>query len=221
MSYVLLFLFGIGPSVIWLLYFLRKDSHPEPNPMVLLVFFLGMIATLPAILIESQASSFSTTLPLPAHIRFPLYLFFGVALVEELLKYSVVRFSVLKRAVTNEPIDIPLYMIIGGLGFAALENTLVLSGFETSPFLELASLSAIRFLGAVFLHSLVAGFVGITIVQRRFLWGFLAAVFLHGLFNLYIIQGTGVWKYAVPAAIILFLASYVPFTLQKLNKMKH
>ncbi|MDO8470928.1 MAG: PrsW family glutamic-type intramembrane protease, partial [bacterium] len=139
----------------------------------------------------------------------------------EFLKYGAVRLSVLKKRVVDEPIDIPLYMIVGALGFAALENTLILAGFSSySPFLSLASLSVFRFVGAVFLHALVAGFLGVSIVMKRPLWGFMGATFLHGLFNLYIIQGTEIWRYAVPMAIILFLASYVPFAISKLQPIK-
>ena len=75
-------------------------------------------------------------------------------------------------------------------------------------------------MGAVFLHALVAGFIGVAIVQKRLAWGFLGAVFLHGLFNLYIIQGEGIWRIVVPMAIILFLASYVPFAISKLQPTK-
>lgn len=221
MNYVALFLFGVGPAIIWLAYFLRKDSHPEPNKMILTVFLLGMAATVPAIFLESQSFSLFSRLPIPPSFVFPLYLFLGVALVEELLKYGVVRVSVLKRKVVDEPIDIPLYMIIGALGFASLENTLILAGFSSySPFLSLASLSVFRFAGAVFLHALVAGFLGVFIVMKRPFLGFLGAVLLHGLFNIYIIQGAGIWRYAIPIAIILFLASCVPFAISKLQLTK-
>ncbi len=221
MNYLALFMFGVGPAIIWLVYFLRKDSHPEPNKMILLVFFLGMLSTIPAIFLESRSFPLFSSLPIPQSSVFPLYLFLGVALVEELLKYGVVRVSILKRKVVDEPIDIPLYMIIGALGFASLENTLILAGFSSySPFLSLASLSVFRFAGAVFLHALVAGFLGVFIVMKRPFLGFLGAVSLHGLFNVSIIQGVGMWRYAIPMAIILFLASYVPFAISKLQPAK-
>src|SRR3989344_784755 len=221
MSYIALFLLGVGPAIIWLVYFLRKDVHPEPNKMILIVFFLGMFMVIPAIFLETQSFSLFSLLPIPHAFIFPLYLFFGVALAEELLKFGVVWLLILKKPVVNEPIDTPLYMIIAALGFAALENTLILAGFNSySIFYSLASLSVVRFMGAVFLHALVAGFIGVAIVQKRLAWGFLGAVFLHGLFNLYIIQGEGIWRIVVPMAIILFLASYVPFAISKLQPTK-
>ncbi|MDO8470817.1 MAG: hypothetical protein Q7S63_02450, partial [bacterium] len=65
MSYIALFVLGVGPAILWLVYFLRKDSHPEPNRMILIVFLLGMIMTLPAIFLESQSFSLFYKLPVP------------------------------------------------------------------------------------------------------------------------------------------------------------
>jgi len=42
MTYFLCLIFGLAPSIIWLLFFLRKDVHPESNRMIILVFLLGM-----------------------------------------------------------------------------------------------------------------------------------------------------------------------------------
>ncbi len=52
MYYPIYVFFGLAPSIIWLLFFLRKDHHPESNSMVLRIFFWGMLATIPAALIE-------------------------------------------------------------------------------------------------------------------------------------------------------------------------
>ena len=59
---------GLIPSIIWLLFYLRKDQRPEPNRIVILVFILGMIVTLPAALVEMGFKNFinpiSETYPL-------------------------------------------------------------------------------------------------------------------------------------------------------------
>ncbi|MDP2735939.1 MAG: PrsW family glutamic-type intramembrane protease, partial [bacterium] len=166
----ILMLLGVVPSGIWLLYFLRKDVHPEPNRMILLVFAAGMGSALVALAIERAV------LPVFSMLSSPLSafasLFIGVALVEELVKYGAVRFTVLNRRVVDEPIDIPLYFIVAGLGFAALENVLVLVGVGVpwnTP--VIAGLSALRFLGAVFLHALVSGMLGYFIVRNRLFAG--------------------------------------------------
>jgi len=125
----LLYFFGFLPSIIWLLFYLQKDVHPESNKQILKVFFYGIIAGFCAILVEAM---FKEVL-LPKSI---LYIFIGGAFVEEYLKYLVIKFEILKNSELDEPFDIMLYMIISALGFAALENILILIGYH--PFLELS-----------------------------------------------------------------------------------
>ncbi len=217
-SSILMFL-GVLPSGIWLLYFLRKDVHPEPNRMVILVFLAGMGSALVALAIER------VLLPVFGGLSSPLSafasLFIGVALVEEVVKYGAVRFTVLNRRVIDEPIDIPLYFIVAGLGFAALENVLVLLGAGVpwnTP--EIAGLSALRFLGAVFLHALVSGMLGYFIVRNRPFAGLCSAVILHGLFNWFILKEQGVLQFAVPALIIGVLATTLVYALGQLRTTK-
>jgi len=52
LSYPFYIFFGILPSFIWLIFYLRRDVHPEPKSMILKIFFYGMLITLPAILFE-------------------------------------------------------------------------------------------------------------------------------------------------------------------------
>lgn len=219
MNYPLLFILGVLPSFIWLLYFLRKDVHPEPNRMIVLVFAAGMGSALVALAIERLVlpafNAFSSPLSVFAS------LFIGVALVEEVVKYGAVRFTVLNKKVIDEPIDVPLYFIVAGLGFAALENTLVLVGAGVAwnaP--EIAGLSALRFLGAVFLHALVSGMLGYFIVQHRLFAGLYSAVILHGLFNWFILREQGVLQFAVPALIIGVLATTLVYALSQLRTAK-
>ena len=219
MNYPLLFILGVLPSGIWLLYFLRKDVHPEPNRMILLVFAAGMGSALAALAIER------IILPVFGALSSPfsafVSLFFGVALVEEVVKYGAVRFTVLNKKVIDEPIDIPLYFIIAGLGFAALENTLVLAGAGVpwhTP--EIAGLSALRFLGAVFLHALVSGMLGYFIVKNRLFAGLCSAVILHGLFNWFILKEQGMLQFAVPALLIGVLATMLVYALGQLQTAK-
>lgn len=190
MSYLILIIFGFLPSIIWLLFFLRKDSHPEPKGMVLKVFFWGLLITLPAIFLEKGIYEGIKILNLPEIF----YIFFGIALVEESLKYLVVRDKVLKNPEFDEPSDAMLYMIIAALGFVALENILVLF---SSPFRfsEMFSISLLRFIGATFLHALCSGswgyFLALSFFKRKkqtelFMAGISTALISHGFFNFFL-----------------------------------
>ncbi|PIR90931.1 hypothetical protein COU02_01620, partial [bacterium (Candidatus Gribaldobacteria) CG10_big_fil_rev_8_21_14_0_10_37_46] len=86
----LLYLFGFLPSIIWLLFYLKKDVHPESNQAILRVFFYGMLVAFAAIFLEIGFKKISSNLI--------LYVFVGGALVEEYLKYLVVKLEVLRSS---------------------------------------------------------------------------------------------------------------------------
>lgn len=203
MTYPIYIFFGLAPSFIWLLFFLRKDAHPESNRMVLKIFFYGMLIAVAAALIEIGLfeiifSPSESAFEKSSLLFLILYHFLGIALVEELLKYLVVRGRVLSNPEFDEPVDAMLYMIIIALGFAALENILVLLPKEQPLlFSETIALSSLRFVGATFLHALASGILGyflaLSLLEtkkrlRLILSGLGAATLLHGFFNLSIIS---------------------------------
>ena len=57
-------------------------------------------------------------------------IFIGGALIEEYVKYFMVKVGGFRNRELDEPCDIMIYMIIAALGFAALENILVLNNFH-------------------------------------------------------------------------------------------
>lgn len=222
MNYPIYIFFGLAPSIIWLLFFLRKDSHPESNSMILKVFFLGMVAVFPAALIEL---GFGEVVKIEI-----LYIFIGVALVEEVVKYLVVKKKVLKDPEFDEPLDVMLYMIIAALGFAASENLLVLFPL-LDPFqlFETAVVSSFRFVGATFLHALCSGLLGYFLALSFFepknrlkllSLGFFTVVLLHGLYNFSIIKIGGNLKFILPIIILISLALFVSLGFKKLKELK-
>jgi len=218
----LLYLFGFLPSIIWLLFYLRKDVHPESNQAILKVFFYGMLVAFAAIFLEIGFKKISSNLI--------LYVFIGGALIEESLKYLVVKFKVLRSSELDEPVDIMIYMIIAGLGFAALENILILINYH--PFLELPKtleIITLRFLTATFLHALCSGIVGYFLAisffnikkQKKFLlMGLGMAIILHGFYNLSIIKIDGLEKFILPAIILIGAALFVSLGFKKLKRLK-
>jgi len=247
MSYPLYIFFGVLPSFIWLLFYLRKDSHPESNRMVLKIFFYGMVMALPAILLEMGILKVLGELKLPLILLTFLSIFIGIALVEEVLKYLVVKEKVLDHPEFDEPVDVMLYMIIAALGFAAAENILIL--FSLGPtflFGNVFTISVLRFWGATFLHALCSGVVGCVLAlsifeapsQRdkslfhlRFLrkldkrgrlliGGVGIATFLHGLYNFSIMELEGILSWLIPIVILISLAIFLAFAFKRLKKLK-
>lgn len=258
-NYLIYVIFGLTPSVIWLFYYLRKDVHPEPKRMVIKIFLLGaLIAPLVAIIecfpagyhpttgLECLFRSFFSNL-LPGSLGILFYMVLVVGSVEEILKYLVVRLKALKDSALDEPTDVMLYMIITALGFAAIENILVLFSLE-KPFLiaQVSFLTAYRFILPTFLHTLCSGTIGYFLAksffdqkQRRKLLftGFSLAILLHGLFNFSIIKIGESLKtvhgqiviaderlflsfFLLLAIILIGLAVFVTIGFRKLKKIK-
>lgn len=236
MSYSLYIFFGLLPSIIWLLFYLRKDSHPESNRMVIKIFLWGMLITIPAALIEIGFFSFlvnpfSQWFKETSFFFLFIYNFFAISLVEELSKYLVVREKTIKNPAFDEPVDTMIYMIIAALGFAALENLLIVVPFGGSFLLkETVKLVFLRFIGATFLHALASGIIGFFLALsfyrtrkrlRFYLTGFTIAVSLHTIYNLSIIKIAENDRYIVIPVVVLALAAvFVSFGFKRLKKIK-
>ncbi len=222
MNYLIYIPFGLLPSIIWLLFYLKKDAHPESNAIVLKIFFYGMLAAVVAAFLELGIFKLLVN-PI-------LTTFVGVALIEETVKYLVVRFSVLRSRAFDEPLDAMIYMIIAALGFAALENLLILYSFEPGFQLwETFAFSTFRFVGATFLHALCSGAVGYFLARslydsKKRLWllglGLVAAVFLHGAYNFSIMNIEGLQRFIIPIIILTALALFVSWGFKKLKNVK-
>ena len=230
MNYPIYVFFGLIPSVIWLLFFLRKDSHPEHNPTIIKIFLYGMMAAIPAALIELGIAEQLKNLNFPHFLNQLIYIFLGIALAEEFFKYLVVRKKILKHPEFDEPTDVMLYMIISALGFAALENLLILLPLANPfKFFETFVISGFRFVGATFLHALASGVLGYFMAMSFFqpknrtkllLAGFIASVSLHGLYDLSIIEVDNGFKFAAPIIILAGLIVFVSLGFKKVEKLK-
>jgi RsiW-degrading membrane proteinase PrsW (M82 family) len=228
MSYSIYFILGILPSIIWLLFFLRQDADPEPNRVIIKVFFLGIIAALLAAVFECFFFEVSGEVNIAKDIKNIINIFIGVALIEEYFKYLVVRRCAIRDRDFDEPTDVMLYMVIAGLGFAALENTLVFLIPSSQPINipSVLSLALFRFIGATFLHALTSGLIGFSLAMsflrkkhklKIVAAGIAISVFLHGLYNFSIMELAASLKITVPAIILLSLAITVLIAFEKLR----
>jgi RsiW-degrading membrane proteinase PrsW (M82 family) len=225
--YSIYLIFALTPVFIWMFFYYKKDLHPEPKHMILKVFILGMIAACLAAVFEMAVLKFFTVTSLLFAV---LESFLLIALVEEFIKWLVVRIYIYNNPVFDEPLDVMLYMAVSALGFAFLEN-IVLFFAADHPYAVGAAFSfaLLRFFGAVFLHTLTSGTIGFFIAlsfcsaknkKMLFFTGFFIAVVLHGFYNLAITQLTGFWQYSVPAIIVIVLAIFTTYGFIKLKKIK-
>jgi len=231
-TYPLLFIFALAPSFIWLAFYLRKDTNPEPNRMIIKVFLAGVLMTIPAILLENFLEGFLSAIISERTLFLFIYFLVGIALVEETLKYLIVKATAFRSRALNEPVDVMLYMIIAALGFAAFENILLLFGLiQTYSASDIFLVNTIRFVQAVLLHALASGILGYFIAlsfykkkRRGFLTilGLLLATLLHGLFNFYIftIGDQTFLLLLLPIIPLLIISIFISFGFKQLKNYK-
>lgn len=232
----LYFALAVLPGLIWLLFFLKRDNLPEPKMKVLQIFYLGMFAVIPVAVAEyfglKWFDEYIAFIPLIPYLLIKNILIIGI--LEELFKYLVVRGFVLKNSCLDEPIDLPLYMIISALGFATAENLLLFAGHNFQMITDTFGLALIRFLGATLLHALGSGIIGIFLVmafywtrQRLFfiISGFSLSFIVHGMFDFFlessIIQLT-TNNYSIIYPTLLLITFYIILSLAiiKIRKLK-
>ena len=230
MSYLVYIILGLAPSIIWLLFYLRKDTHPEPKRQVIKIFFYGMLAAIPAVFLEKGILGEFNKLNIAPFLIILLNTFIAIALVEELMKYLVVKKKALNNQEFDEPVDAMLYMIIAALGFAASENILILLPLSSELLIkEALVISAFRFVGATFLHTLCSATIGFFLAlsffetKKRTIYltvGITIAVLLHGLYNFAIMETSQSLSFLIPLIILIGLAIFVFSGFKKLKKMK-
>lgn len=184
---------GVVPSLVWLIFWLLEDRcQPEPKRFIFLCFVGGMLAVWPALLLEQAAATAlsGTTLLL------------SWAVIEEVLKFGAAALMALMWASYDEPLDAVIYLVTAALGFSAMENALfLLTPLSQGEVLRSVITGDLRFIGATLLHTLSSATIGISLALAYYrpamarrsaaLGGVILAVFLHTLFNFFILNGGG------------------------------
>ena len=179
-------LITIVPSILILLYFFLSDKFKEPKGSIALVFFLGICICLPAGYINSFMENnfkdvFSERL---------LFSFLGPAWCEELLKFIILYFIVLRRNEFNEPMDGIVYGVAVSLGFATLENYEYVFIYAEKWEIEPYTMAILRSYSAVPMHGLLGcvmgfyfGMYSFTANKKYLILCLLIPFIIHGLYN--------------------------------------
>jgi RsiW-degrading membrane proteinase PrsW (M82 family) len=187
---------AIAPAIFILWYLYRKDSYgPEPLHLVLWVFILGALSTIPTVILELPFGSD----PFTAVIIAPI--------VEECLKFSVVFFIMYRHTEFDEPMDGIIYAAAAGLGFASIENILYVLGGG-------ASVGIIRAITSVPGHVIFSCIWGFALGTAKFrpasqrrgiiLMGLVGAILLHAIYNFSA-------EFFQALGLLLILVVFIPF----------
>ena len=209
------------PGIFWLWFYRRQDKKPEPMKLLFKVFFWGMLATIPAIVLElavdfivpfSQSQNFTVIV---------LSTLFVVAPIEEYLKYIVVREKIFKHKEFDQAVDGIIYAIVAALGFASFENILVI-------FSEGESAILLRFATATLMHALTSGIIGFYMGLAKFSpdrkkslirQGIIIAIILHSLYNIIAITDTPL-TFVLLAVLLLIMYFMLSKGIKEMQRSK-
>lgn len=155
------------------------------------------------------------------------WFFLWAAAVEEIVKFLVVLFVVIRNPEFDEPTDAMIYMISAALGFAAIENILVLFQTISGGTDAAIQIWLLRFVGATLLHAVASATVGYFLAlawfyshhcKKLITLGIGIATFLHLIFNILIFRGNGEPAgFIYSTMFLIFIAAIISALFAKLK----
>jgi len=197
--------------------------------MILVAFIVGAMMAVPVIILQlltQDALNFFS-------IKNIIVSIVALALIEEFFKFIAAFWVTYKNPEFDEPIDAMVYIITAALGFATVENVLIMgnifssanTAFLTASLTTAFSTIALRFIGATLLHTLASGLMGyywakgIIRKSRLYLgYGFFLAGLIHSTFNFLIVKYQSV-NFIIPSLFLILGAIFVIVDFEKLRKM--
>ena len=189
---------AFAPGLFWLWFFVRGRSYrPKPQRLLALTFFLGMLSTIPAAVLELAFIGNTIDSPGAGLAAVASAMLFVVGPVEEFSKFLAVRLGPYRSLYFDEPRDGMVYAAAASLGFASLENLVYILNFGPEVMLGRGLISTLA-------HVIFGSFWGYSLAlqaQKGPLapWPWLAAglavaAVVHGLFNVLVFT---VWPLAL------------------------
>jgi RsiW-degrading membrane proteinase PrsW (M82 family) len=186
---MLLLALAIAPGIAISLFIYSRDRFDrEPKRFLVLSFILGMLATIPPLIIQTLAGYASSHSVLHSVLNYAFYAYVIVALSEEASKFLVLRYYAYPKRTFNEPFDGIVYGVMIGMGFATIENIEYVErfGFQTG---------LVRFFLSVPAHGSFAVLMGYYVGLAKshadksvslMVKGLLVPVFFHGSFDFFV-----------------------------------
>jgi RsiW-degrading membrane proteinase PrsW (M82 family) len=192
-----LIVLGLLPSLIWLVFYYREDCHPGPKHLLARTFLTGIIIAPLAVVFQLgfiKIAEFVDPLS-KSYITQSVGFFLWAAFIEEFVKFYATYIAIIKKPGLHEPMDAIMYLITAALGFAAIENILIL--FQVLPGGTGSAVSTLilRFIGATLLHALTSGILGYFLAvswfkqhhaKKLIFVGLIVATLFHFAFNIII-----------------------------------
>ena len=210
------FILAVLPPLLIAFYIYKKDKFDkEPKELILKSFLFGCLSIIPVVILELifNENIFS---------NYFVYMFCGVALVEEGMKYFFLKKYLFDKPEFNEPFDGIVYAVMVSLGFATVENLVYV--FIYYPDQQI-SVAIQRMISAIPLHASCGVIMGYYVGLAKFssnsrnllLKGVFFATLLHAIYNYFILLENGV--YSILSVLALILGIYLANKAIKIHQL--
>ena len=214
----MILILAVLPPLLIAYYVYQKDKYDkEPKSLIIKSFLFGCLGIIPAIFLELFAKGMFTNLF--------LYVFIGIALVEEGVKYFFLKKYLFNKPDFNEPMDGIVYAVMISLGFATVENIFYVFNH---PGQEI-QVAIMRMFTAIPLHAACGVILGYFVGLAKFsdnknillYKGLFLATLVHGLYNYFIFLGEG-FIFSIIALVVAVYYSKKAISLhQKDSKQRN
>jgi len=209
---ILTIILAIIPGILFSFFIIRQDKYEqEPKVTLAISFALGMLVTGIAYGIEKWADDkmqlYTAAQNIDTYEHFGILMlsaFIITALTEELLKFLALIVFAYQRDDFNEPMDGIVYSVMIAMGFATVENILYTQyGWRTTLVRAFTAVPAHVVFGIIIGY--YAGLAKFSKDQqiKYLLMGLFIAVFVHGLYDFFIIQEYEEWLMIMATAILV------------------
>lgn len=208
MTVLFLFLLSILPALILLHIFEKQDKgEKEPRKLKIKVFVFGIVTVFIAGAVEMWLDVFVQGFQLNHWLYIFIVAFIIAAMLEELMKFLVVKKVAYDHHKFNEVMDGITYAVLASMGFAVLENMIFVMS-------EGFGVGVMRAMLAVPAHALFSGIMGFYIGKAKFaktpwdsrnlLWkGLLIGILYHGLYDFFLLSGNLLVFAVVPLMLLM------------------
>jgi RsiW-degrading membrane proteinase PrsW (M82 family) len=204
----------VVPVVFWAGYHYHKDrALPEPVPLLVLTFFLGMLAAgISALLYQGlglvglrfDAGYLADNAP----SALLAYALFAIGPIEELAKLLPFVLIVLRFPMFDDPMDGIIYASFIGLGYASVENWQYLEFLTATEAIARGFASPVihMLFASIWGHWIARAHLARSQVIRTTVVSALAASLLHGLYDFAVILNP---RHALPVAAGMIVAIWI------------
>jgi len=215
MKLVLLLILAVLPVVLFIFYINSKDKQKEPKGLLAALFFSGFLACFLVVLISYIMSSIFPIFDLEVKsldfLQLAIYVFIGVALVEELCKWLFTMLIGFRSKNFDETFDIIVYSTFVSLGFACIENVLyvVQGGFLSALLRAITSVPGHMCFGIIMGYYLLLAKLSKKnnnkkLYKKNIALSLVIPILAHGIYDYFLFLGNIFFLFVLLVLIILF-----------------